>query len=103
MIKRGNIGEDVAGATRDMVSSQVDFVAFDRLGPKTQVVLNYALLPISANDVLRHALRQRLDPKDCEHDVLIASELKAKLWQLTGVSYAKAIVVRHERQRPTAA
>lgn len=96
MNKRGNIGEDVAGTTRDIGSSRADFEAFDRLGPKTQAVLNYALLPISANDVWRHALMLRLNPLDRKHDGIIASDLKAKIKQLTGVSYTKAICRRRK-------
>jgi hypothetical protein len=99
VVERGNVGESVAGTAVNCASSQAEFEAFHRLGPKTQRVLNYALLPIASGPVLAYAQSRGLNPTDRKHDQMIASDLKQRMKKLTGVSYARALCERRRSAR----
>ena len=90
--KRGNIGESTEGLNIDTSSARWEYNAFSQLGPKTRKVLNYALVPLSASNVLYHARGCGLDP--IRDDAAIASDIKKKIRQATGVAYSHAVCER---------
>jgi hypothetical protein len=58
----------------------------EQLGPKTRHVLNYQFIPISAVNVLTMIRRRGLDP--IKDDAWVARDLKARVQQVTRVSFA---------------
>ena len=92
--ERGNCGDHIPGTSVSTTSHQLEFECFHKLGPKTQAVLNYALIPVSSHEVVIVAQRMGLSLKSKRDDGVLAADIKRRIKQLTGVSYNKAIVER---------
>jgi hypothetical protein len=84
----GNVGQEFAHRVSTATAAW-EWECYSRLGPRTREVMNYALIPISAASVYQYWERRGLD------DVLIAADLKRRLKELTGLSYAKCLVGKH--------
>lgn len=92
--RRGNLGGNVGGTIR-CDASRVEMAAFDSLGPKTQHVLRYALLSVSAVGVVNYAKMWGVN------DAKLASDVKRRIEGKTGIPFDAALCERRGNDKPS--